>query len=130
MTHYLALLLFFLACCLFQSVRGQFETITTIQDWALKGNILQSISSTTLFNCHFQCAENTQCFSLNFYPSTGLCELNNVTSQHSPHKFHQHETAVYMKYRQTLDCSDELCNVTAGLRCFIGNKQRTCRGKY
>jgi len=128
MTHYCILLFVFMTCCLFHSLRGQFETITSIQDWKLKGNVIQSISSTTLLNCYFECERNLQCFSLNFYPSIGLCELNKLTSLYHPRNLHQHETAVYMEYRQTLDCSDELCNVTAGLRCFIDNKQRICRG--
>lgn len=51
------------------------EPIT--QDKMLQGHVFMNYSGiTSQFDCYMRCNTSLNCFSMNYYPTTGLCELS------------------------------------------------------
>jgi hypothetical protein len=89
-----------------------FDSDYSVQDTMLKGHVYETYSGvTSYFDCYIKCQTSAgKCYSLNYHPGTGLCELSFSCHLSYPDDM---VYALHVVYLMTLQC----CRV--GLGKFI-----------
>lgn len=99
-----------------------------------KTHVIATFQSITQHSqCMMKCESRIDCYSINFYPRTEVCELNNATNLSHPEGFGEDPaggTFLVNIFRSIGWCSDKLCTGT-GKRCFLNPDQTSfqCLGE-
>ena len=120
------------ACNVFYPLDAKLDMSSTLSDWILQGHVIHTFNFTTLFGCFLKCSDTYNCYSLNFYPATGLCELNNATNSSHPHDLVPSKShgIYFLNSFHAMPCSDAFC-ILAGpdKKCFWEDgKTKVCKG--
>ena len=138
LTSCILLLLIF---CRRIQVRAQFEPpyvmpahaqFGSVFGWVLKRHVIKTFSKVVgVGRCIKECSRDDYCYSLNFYPDVGVCELNSATHTSHPGHYVQSRNGSFLLYvfRPATICDDSFC--TPGTKCFLGKDgiTRQCKGE-
>ena len=104
----------------------------TIQRHVLKNHAIATFYSVKAHSqCMFKCGSRTDCYSMNFYPGTQVCELNDATHLSHPDEFGGDPRGTFLinLFRSIGWCSNQLCP-GIGKRCLLNSDQSSfqCQG--
>jgi hypothetical protein len=111
---------------------AQFDSSFSVFGWVLKRHVIKTLSNCVgVGQCMMECSANDYCYSLNFYPNNGLCELNSATHLSHPGDYVQsvHGNFLLYFFRPATTCDDSSC--ASGERCFLKEDgiSRQCKGE-
>ncbi|XP_031554437.1 retinoschisin-like [Actinia tenebrosa] len=89
-----------------------FDSFNTAFGWVLKRHVIKTLSNIVgIGQCMMQCSLYDDCYSLNFYPNVGVCELNSATHASHPGDYVPSDNGSFLLYifRSAKFCDDSLC---------------------
>ena len=109
----------------------------------LTGHVIRTLNHKTFESCTFSCEIEPKCFSINFMPSRGTCQLNRATKDFFPKDVMKQKGAVYLDmvirqyYHDRDTCESMPCEnggtcvtgPTLKCNCLDGYTGRRCQSK-